>query len=64
MTDFNLLSSWKLLTAQIGNLSESELSDLINYEKLSYRRKYILERLHQRFCALRDKRERDELLEH
>ena len=51
----------ELLTIlQITN--EEELKQAINYEASAYCRPYRLTRMHQRYCRLRDAREREELL--
>lgn len=54
--------NWREMTEQINNFDEDQLYDLIEAELKGQRRKSILIRLHQRFCAVRDARERQEIL--
>jgi len=62
MVDYTLLEDWRRLMGALSKMSEQDMLDLMNYEKLSYRRKYVAERIHQKYCAVRKKREREELL--
>jgi len=55
--------SWRALNDKIATLSEDEVFALLTHEQLNERRSSILERLHQRYCALRDARERVEILQ-
>jgi hypothetical protein len=43
-------------------MSEDEVFAMLTYESLNDRRSSILQRLHQRYCALRDARERVEIM--
>lgn len=54
--------NWREMTEQINDFDEDQLYDLIEAELKGQRRKSILIRLHQRFCAVRDARERQEIL--
>ena len=63
MTTNNLvITGWKDLMARIGTFNEDELRMAINYEASAYRRRTILNRLHMRYCKLRDAREREEIV--
>jgi len=53
---------WKYLTVQLEAMSENDLKTHINYEASVHKRRSYLRRLHQRYCALRDKREREQLI--
>ena len=55
--------SWRALNDKIATLSEDEVFALLTEEQLNERRSSILERLHQRYCALRDARERVEIMQ-
>lgn len=55
-------NSWKEMMKQLPTLTESELATEINTEVSTYRRKAIIERLHQRYAKLRNKREREALV--
>ena len=54
--------SWRALNDQLPKLSEDEVFAMLTDELLHERRSSILQRLHQRYCALRDARERVEIL--
>jgi len=54
--------NWRSLNAQINELSEDELFALLAEERTGERRISMLQRLHQRYTALRAARERVELL--
>jgi hypothetical protein len=54
--------SWRALNDQIAGLSEADILKLLNEERSTDRRVSHLQRLHQRYCALRDARERLEIL--
>ena len=58
----HLLSNWKTLAANVGELTEDQSLDLLNYELLTKRRQNVVERLHMRHSGLKVKREREELL--
>lgn len=53
---------WRSLNAQINDLSEEEVFALLAEERTGERRISMLQRLHQRYTALRAARERVELL--
>ena len=54
--------SWRALNDQLPSLSEDEVLALLTQETLHERRSSHLLRLHQRYCALRDARERVDIL--
>ena len=54
--------NWRKLNKEIALMSEDQVLDLLNQERVGARRISILERLHQRYTALRTARERIELL--
>lgn len=54
--------SWRRLNDTLSSLSEDEVFALLTEEQLNDRRVSHLQRLHQRYCALRDSRERLEIL--
>lgn len=54
--------NWREMTERINDFDEDQLYDLIEAELKGQRRKSMLIRLHQRFCAVRDARERQEIL--
>lgn len=59
MTQIN----WRSLNATINELTEQQVLDLLTAERTGERRIAILQRLHQRYAALRTARERVELLQ-
>ena len=54
--------TWRALNDKLAGLSEAEILELLNHERSADRRVAHLQRLHQRYCALRDARERQEIL--
>lgn len=54
--------SWRALNDVLPSLSEDEVFALLTQEQLTERRSSHLQRLHQRYCALRDARERIEIM--
>ncbi len=54
--------NWRKLNKEIALMSEDQVLDLLNQERAGAKRISILERLHQRYTALRTARERMELL--
>lgn len=54
--------SWRALNDVLPSLSEDEVFALLTEEQLHERRASHLQRLHQRYCALRDARERIEIM--
>ena len=54
--------SWRRLNDTLPSLSEDEVFALLTEEQLNERRVSHLQRLHQRYCTLRDARERMEIL--
>lgn len=55
--------NWRDLNKKLNLLSEQQVLDLLNAERAGARRVSFLERLHQRYTALRTARERIELLQ-
>lgn len=58
-----IIESWTHLHKVMSTMTEEELRFTINYEASVYKRRTILERLHQRYTKVRAMRERAELLE-
>lgn len=54
--------SWRALNDMLPSLTEEEVFAMLTHESLNERRSSILQRLHQRYCALRDARERIEIM--
>jgi len=54
--------SWRALNDKLAALSEDEVFAMLTQEQLHERRASHLQRLHQRYCALRDARERLEVM--
>jgi hypothetical protein len=54
--------NWRKLNKELALMSVDQVLDLLNQERVGARRISILERLHQRYTALRTARERIELL--
>lgn len=54
--------NWRQLNKELALLSEERVLALLNEERAGERRISILERLHQRYTALRTARERREIL--
>jgi len=54
--------SWRALNEALPLLTEEEVLALLTAERSTYRRANYLQRLHQRYCAMRDSRERLEIL--
>jgi hypothetical protein len=66
MTDVEIdkaIANWHVLNKELRNFTEEEVKRAIHRELVGNRRKTILERLHSRYCAMRQKREMVELLE-
>ena len=55
--------NWRELNQKLNLLSEEQVLQLLNDERIGARRVTVLERLHQRYTMLRAQRERQELLE-
>ena len=53
--------NWRKLNKEIALMSEDQVLDLLNQERAGAKRISILERLPQRYTALRTARERMEL---
>lgn len=55
-------TNWRKLNKELALLSEAQVLELLEAERAGRKRISILERLHQRYTALRAARERMELL--
>ena len=53
--------NWRKLNKELALMNEDQVLSLLNEERAGARRISILERLHQRYTALRTARERMEL---
>tara|TARA_R110000868_G_scaffold332979_1_gene593894 strand:- start:809 stop:991 length:183 start_codon:yes stop_codon:yes gene_type:complete len=54
--------NYRELLVALPKMDEGQIQDLLHDEKKGARRMTFLIRLHQRFCAMRDARERRELI--
>lgn len=54
--------NWAEMNKRLSALTEKQVWVLLQTELDTYRRASYLTRLHQRYCALRDARERKEIL--
>ena len=54
--------SWRSLNDQLPTMTEEEVFAMLTHESMNERRSSHLQRLHQRYCALRDARERLEIM--
>ena len=54
--------NWRELTQRLNLLTEEQVLQLLNEERIGARRVTILQRLHQRYTMLRAARERVEIL--
>jgi len=54
--------NWRKLNKELALMTEDQVLSLLNEERAGARRISILERLHQRYTAMRTARERMELL--
>lgn len=57
-----MTSNWRKLQANFTTLTEEEIKRALTRRLATPTSKDIAVRLHQRYCALRDKRERQEIL--
>lgn len=55
--------SWRPLSVKLRHMTESEVEALLTDEIERYKRPTIAARLHQRFCTLRARRERADIME-
>jgi hypothetical protein len=53
---------WRTLNEKIGELREDQLKQLLDWESANLKRQAMLERIHQRYNAVRGSRERYELM--
>ena len=56
------LKSWRSLQGVIAVLTEEQVRAMLQHEMDNAKRSMIVVRLHQRLCALRDARERGEIM--
>lgn len=54
--------NWRELNAQLNQMTEAEVKGLLDAELVTRQRVTFVERLHQRYCALRATRERAEMM--
>ena len=54
--------TWVELTSALNGMDEQTVRVYLNHENSTHKCKSYLTRLHQRFCTLRDEREREEIL--
>lgn len=54
-------TNWRKLNKELALLDEAQVLEMLNAERAGDRRISILERLHQRYTALRSARERMEI---
>lgn len=54
--------NWRELNAQLNSMSEEQVKALLDAELIDRQRVTFVERLHQRYCALRAVRERAEMM--
>ena len=54
--------NWRELNAQLNQMTETEVKALLDVELVNRQRVTFVERLHQRYCALRATRERAEMM--
>jgi hypothetical protein len=54
--------NWRELNAQLNQMTETEVKGLLDVELVDRQRVTFVERLHQRYCALRATRERAEMM--
>jgi len=55
--------TWRKLNAELKTLDEAKVLEMLTHERESAKRVSVLERLHQRYTALRASRERIEILQ-
>ncbi len=56
------MHTWRSLNKELALMTEQQVLDLLTQERQGEKRLSVLERLHQRYTALRSLRERQELL--
>lgn len=54
--------SWRTLNKHLALMTEAQVLELLEAERVGSRRVSILERLHQRYTILRSERERLEIM--
>ena len=55
--------TWRKLNAELKTLDEAKVLEMLTHKRESAKRVSVLERLHQRYTALRASRERIEILQ-
>ena len=54
--------SWRKLNDQLSSMTEDQVFEMLTAERRGAKRATILERLHQRYSAMRASRERIEIM--
>ena len=54
--------SWRAINRVLKDLTEDQVAQMLDAEMSGQRRVVVVERLHQRLCAMRSSRERLELM--
>lgn len=54
--------NWQYLAATLKDMGEQQVLELLIDEQDGGKRPFMLRRLHQRYCALRNQRERAEIM--
>lgn len=54
--------SWRKMNDQLSSMTEDQVFEMLTAERRGARRATILERLHQRYSAMRASRERIEIM--
>lgn len=57
------LKDWRSCNEILHTLREDQVKEMLRLEMTGQRRAAVVERVHQRYCTLRTRRERMELLE-
>jgi hypothetical protein len=56
------VDSWRAINRVLKDLTEEQVSRMLDAEMVGQRRVVVVERLHQRLCAMRASRERLQLM--
>ena len=56
------VESWRAINRVLKDLTEEQVSRMLDAEMVGQRRVVVVERLHQRLCAMRASRERLQLM--
>jgi hypothetical protein len=54
--------NWQFLAAELKGMDEQDILELLIDEQEGAKRPFMLRRLHQRYCTLRNQRERAEIM--